>query len=336
MNASRREDTTEAIAATVQHMPAPTSRRERCAAAVIRFVLRYGFRPALGLPLPISVQRSWAALLGKLMLSHKGVKVSAHLHAGLRIEVSTPQQTLLAPGVILYLHGGGFCIGSPQTHRGLISHLAWESSLPVWVPAYRLAPEHPFPAGLQDCLLAYQVLLDQGYRADQVVLAGDSAGGGLALALATRLRAQGLPQPAALLLLSPWTQLSPDTPPPTPNPNPPVADPMLERRWLATAQRWYQCPSTTPEHQPLHLDLTDFPPMWIQVGEQEILLADSTLLAAQAERYAIPYHLDIYSQRWHVFQLQCCYLQSGKTALQRLARFARARIACAQSMPGVA
>jgi acetyl esterase/lipase len=257
------------------------------------------------------------------------VKVSAQVHTGVTIEVSTPQQTLGA-GVILYLHGGGFCIGSPQTHRGLISHLAWESALPVWAPAYRLAPEHPFPSGLQDCLLAYQALLDQGYRAEQVVLAGDSAGGGLALALATRLRAQGLPKPAALLLLSPWTQLSPDTP------NPLVPDPMLQRRWLTNAQRWYQCPRTTPEHQPLHLDLTDFPPMWIQVGEQEILLADSTLLAAQAGRDAIPYHLDIYSQRWHVFQLQCYYLQSGKTALQRLARFARARIECAHGVACVA
>jgi acetyl esterase/lipase len=228
--------------------------------------------------------------------------------------------------VILYLHGGAFCLGHPGTHRAISTRLAVAADVPVYVPDYRLAPEHPYPAALDDAQACYRGLLAQGYRPAQIVLAGDSAGGALALALAWRLKQQQQPPAAGLLLLSPVTD-------PTLGGSTLHSharrDPMLRQSWVRQGMRWYAAPAHEPAHSPLEHDLAGLPPMFIQVGEREILLADATRLAAHAERCGVPCQLEIHAERWHVFQLQAFQLPSAARAIRSLGAFARARFAAA-------
>jgi acetyl esterase/lipase len=227
-----------------------------------------------------------------------------------------------AAGAILYLHGGAFCLGHAGTHRAISTRLALAADATVYVPNYRLAPEHPWPAALDDALGCYQALLEQGHRPQQIVLAGDSAGGALALAVALRLKQRQQVQPAGLLLLSPVTD--PTLGGTTLRSNARI-DPMLRRSWVEQGLRWYAAPAHEPAHHPLEQDLAGLPPMLIQVGEREILLSDATRLAEHASRCGVRCRLEIHAGRWHVFQLQAFYLPSIARAIRTLGTFARER-----------
>lgn len=303
----------------------PQSMLERANAAFLRGFLRVAFRPLIGPRLGVAAQRRLVNLLSLSMPGSLGARRERQGLDGVPVEVVRPRHVAAgdAPGAILYLHGGAFCLGSPATHRSVTTHLATASGMPVWVPDYRLAPEHPYPAALDDALSAYRGLLQQGLRPEQIVVAGDSAGGSLALALALRLRDSAQALPAALLLLSPVTdgRLSGETIATQAD-----ADPMITRGWLEQGLSWYACPSGTAEHQPLTTDLSGLPPMLIQVGDQEVLLSDSTRLAQRASACKVPCQLEIYTGRWHVFQLQSFYLRSAVDALQTLAAFAREQV----------
>jgi acetyl esterase/lipase len=238
---------------------------------------------------------------------------------GVAFEVVTPQRRDTG-GTILYLHGGAFCLGAPATHRSITSRLAVDSGLQVWVPDYRLAPEHPYPAALDDAHGCYERLLAAGYAPRQIVLAGDSAGGSLALALALRLRDAGREQPAGLMMVSPVAD--PKLSGPTVAANQRI-DPMLRRSWVAQGIAWYDCPAEVEAHRPLSTDLSGLPPMLVQVGDREILLSDSLMLAEHARRCGIDCRLEVHEERWHVFHLQAWYLASARAALRGMARFAR-------------
>ncbi len=298
----------------------PQGSAEQLKARFLRGFLRTGFRTLIGPPFGVVSQRRVVSALSQLMPGRSGTLKSQVTVDGLSIEVITPEQATSDSGVILYLHGGAFCLGAPATHRSITTHLAVNAGMSVWVPDYRLAPEHPYPAALDDAESSYHALLKQGYSADQIVIAGDSAGGSLAIALGLRLRDQGALLPAGLLLLSPVTD---STLSGTTLKTHQRKDPMIRLGWLQQGLGWYASQDASV-HQPLEQNLRGLPPMLIQVGDQEILRSDSTRLAEHATQCGVDCKLEIYSGRWHVFQLQSFYLSSAKLALHRLADFARA------------
>jgi acetyl esterase/lipase len=308
---------------------APRDPIERLNAAFLRGFLRCCFRPFVGPPAGAPVQRRTVAMLSPLMPGVGGVRRSRETVGCIAVEVVQPR--LQAGGaVILYLHGGAFCLGGPSTHRSITSRLAVESGLPVWVPDYRLAPEHPYPAALDDVLGCYERLLASGYGPRQVVFAGDSAGGSLALALALRLRDAGRELPAGLALISPVAD-------PTLSGQGVAAnaqlDPMIRKAWVEQGIGWYRCPQDVLAHRPLDADLAGLPPMLVQVGEREILLSDSLRLADHARRYGVDCRLEVHEGRWHVFHLQAFYLASARKALRTMAQFARSCVEAPCALP---
>jgi len=228
--------------------------------------------------------------------------------------------------VLLYLHGGGYVIGSCNTHRALAAHIAMESYADLLLPEYRLAPEHPFPAALIDAVTAYRWLLEQGYPPEQIVLAGDSAGGGLAIAALLELRELGLPLPAAVVCISPLTDAAGRGESMTTNLH---RDPWLtpeSNRFLLT----HYLDGQSPRHpliSPIHAKLDGLPPLLIQVGSDEILLSDSLRLADVARASGVEVTLRIWPQMWHVFHLMTPALPEAEEAIHEIGVFVQHRTA---------
>jgi acetyl esterase/lipase len=177
---------------------------------------------------------------------------------------------------------------------------------------------------MDDAGACYDALLASGLRPERIVIAGDSAGGALAMALLLRLRARQAAMPAGLVLLSPLADFSMSDPGLDARAG---RDPMIRAAWLRQALAAYACPADAPEHRPLEADLAGLPPMLVQVGADEILLGDAQALAAHAESCGVPCRLEVFEGRWHVFQLQAAQLHSARSALAAVAEFARERIA---------
>jgi acetyl esterase/lipase len=306
-------------------LPAP-SRPEALLAAQNRLLLRGAFRPLVGPPLGLPVQRRIVDWLSVLMPASGKAERSKRILGGVAAGLALPRASANAapPGAILYLHGGAFCLGSPWTHRSLTSRLAHAAGMPVWTPDYRLTPEHPYPAALDDATACYEALLASGLGPERIVIAGDSAGGALAMALLLRLRERHGPMPAGLALLSPLVDFSLSDPGLEARAG---QDPMVRAAWLKQSLAAYACPADAPEHRPLQADLAGLPPLLVQVGADEILLGDAQALAAHAGRCGVPCRLEVFEQRWHVFQLQAAQLHSARSAIGAVAEFARERIA---------
>ncbi len=223
-------------------------------------------------------------------------------------------------GTLLYLHGGAYCVGSPATHRSITSHLARRTSARVFVADYRLAPEHPFPAAVEDAVDAYRALLRDGESPHRIAIIGDSAGGGLALAAALRLRALGEPLPAALVLFSPWVDLG--------NPDRgvvPAGEVMLTPAWTADCARIYLAgsDSSDPLASPINGDLRGLPPTLVQVGQDEWLLSDARRIRSALATASVTVELQEFPRRWHVFQANAGVLADADRALESVARFLR-------------
>jgi epsilon-lactone hydrolase len=225
--------------------------------------------------------------------------------------------------VILYLHGGGYNICSPNTHRETAAHIANASNAKVLLPDYRLAPEHPFPSALQDATEAYRWLLRSGFKSGQIALAGDSAGGGLAIATALALREAGDPPPAAIACISPWTDLAltGESIQTKAQADPLLNPPSLRRM---AANYFGDRNPCAPLISPVYADLRDISPMLIQVGSDEILLDDSTRMARTAAAAGVRVTLKVYSQLWHVFHFNAKFMPEAKAAIAELGMFIRA------------
>jgi len=298
---------------------APEGAVERVTASLLRGLLRTSFRILIGPPFGARFQRAVVGLLSPLMPGVGGVIRYRDTVGKIPVEIVAPKRGE-ADGIVLYLHGGAFCLGSPGTHRSITTRLAVEASMPVWVPDYRLAPEHPYPAALEDAFACYQTLRDKGYAPDRILIAGDSAGGALTLSLALALKQRGAPAPAGLLLISPVTDGTLSGASLATRRH---ADPMIRKGWLEQGLRWYRA----AQPDPLQADLRGLPPMLIQAGDQEVLLSDSTRLAERAAACGVPCRLEVHAARWHVFHLQAFYLRSAREAIRTLAGFARACVA---------
>jgi epsilon-lactone hydrolase len=227
---------------------------------------------------------------------------------------------------VLYLHGGGYVIGSPKSHRHLTASIAVAARASALLPAYRLAPEHPFPAALEDAVAAYRWLLDRGTAPGRIVIAGDSAGGGLALATLLALRERGVPLPAAGICISPWVDLTGSG---ASYVSKAASDPIVTRDGVLEMARAYlgATDARTPLASPLFADLAGLPPLFIQVGTEEVLLDDSVALAERARAAGVEATLEIWPDMIHVWQWFFPLLDEGRTAIDGIGAFVQAKTA---------
>ncbi|MGH9234601.1 MAG: alpha/beta hydrolase fold domain-containing protein [Acidimicrobiales bacterium] len=222
---------------------------------------------------------------------------------------------------LLFLHGGGYVAGSAFGYRHLAGALAVAADCGVVVPEYRLAPEHPFPAAVEDALRAYVWMLDSGIRHDDVTLAGDSSGGGLALSLLIRLTQEGLPLPGGAVLLSPAVDLTFEQREDL------AGDPArtlsVDQMRSFAASYLAGHPADDPLVNPLHADLTGLPPLLVQGGTGDLVVVDAHRLAARAREHGVDVRLELYPADTHDFQVFWSFLPEAADALKQAGRFAR-------------
>ena len=222
--------------------------------------------------------------------------------------------------LLLYWHGGAYIMGSCASHRPVVSHLARDAGVRALLPEYRLAPEHPFPAAIEDAVAVYRQLLAEGFEPGNIAVAGDSAGGGLTVAMLLSLRDAGDPLPGAVALLSPWLDLS--------GSGESMAtreehDPWFSPEDLPHVTRYY-CDSTdltNPLVSPVYADLSGLPRTLIQVGNDEILLSDSERMAAQMRAAGDDVTIDVWPGMWHVWQMFIGLMPESKAAVEKLGAF---------------
>ncbi|MFJ2193827.1 alpha/beta hydrolase [Kitasatospora sp. NPDC087861] len=284
------------------------------------------------------IRAGFRELMARMIVPHDRIRTAPTTLGGrpaLRVEPAAGPGggTDDGTGTILYFHGGGWVFGSPETALSLTGHLVARTGLPAYSLDYRLAPEHPFPAAIEDTLAAYRALLDRGADPSAIAFAGDSAGGGLAVTTCLAARDAGLPLPAAVLAFSPGTDAtrtgeSMETKE--------GIDPIFTRAALEHTGALYLA-GADPRHPLLspavHADLTGLPPMLIQVGANEVLLDDSTRLAARASAAGVDVILDVTADVPHVFQSFAGVLDEADEALDRAALFLRQRVRATGAVP---
>lgn len=219
--------------------------------------------------------------------------------------------------VLLYLHGGGFVYGWTDMHRHMVAHLARQMSARALGVDYRLAPEHPFPAALEDCVAVYRWLLKQGILPENIVVAGDSAGGNLTLTTMLWLRDHGDPLPAAAACLSPATDMTEREE---------IRrgfDPILHPRALLGFRASYIAnhDPTDPLLSPVYADLSGLPPLLIHAGEDEILCGDCVRMAEVAQKAGVETRVEVYPRMWHVWHMNFAEVPEGAAALEDIAQF---------------
>jgi acetyl esterase/lipase len=222
--------------------------------------------------------------------------------------------------VILYLHGGGYLFGSARTHRVMLAHMARAAKARVLALDYRLAPEIPFPAPVEDSVSAYRWLLSQGISAKKMVIGGDSAGGGLAVAALVALRSVGEPMPAAGVCISAWTDMESTGQSHTTNAE---SDPSVSKERLLKIAKVYLNGKepTAPLASPIHADLTGLPPLLLQVGSIEVLLDDSTLLKSRAKAAGVSVDMEVWDDMPHVWHHYAPILPEARKAIGRIGEF---------------
>lgn len=226
---------------------------------------------------------------------------------------------------LLFLHGGGYCSGSILSHRSLAAGIGRAAGLRVLALGYRRAPEHPFPAALEDVLAAWRFLRDQGLAPGRIAIGGDSAGGGLTLACLLRLRAAGEAPPACAWLVSPWVDLTMSGASMT---QMDAVDPLIHRAYLDSLAQAYlagQDPRD-PLASPLFADLAGLPPVLIQVGSAETLLDDATRLARALGAAEVATRLEVWPRMIHAWPLWAARLSEGRQALEAAGAFLRAHL----------
>ncbi|MCH8987373.1 MAG: alpha/beta hydrolase [Chloroflexi bacterium] len=222
--------------------------------------------------------------------------------------------------VVLYLHGGGYLFGSARTHRVMLAHLARAAKARVLALDYRLAPEIPFPAPVEDSVSAYRWLLSQGIAPEKMVIGGDSAGGGLTIAALVALRHVGEPMPAAGVCISPWADMEATGQSYTTNAE---ADPSVSKENILKIAEVYMDGKDpkAPLASPIHADLTGLPPLLLQVGGIEVLLDDSTMLKSRAKEAGVPVEMEVWDDMPHVWHHFAPILPEARKAIARIGEF---------------
>jgi monoterpene epsilon-lactone hydrolase len=282
------------------------------------FRLQHAFAPGAG-EVDVPKERIELDKLGAMFKVAKGIRSVKEVAGGV------PAEWLIPPSVsngrvVLYLHGGSYISGSPNSHRSLVANIAIAAKARALVVDYRLAPEHPHPAAVEDAVTAYKWLIDNQVDPRHIAVAGDSAGGGLALAMLISLRDSNIPLPAAGVCLSPWTDLA-----------------FSGESWkskaavdliiyaykeLAFAGMYLGgLDAKTPLASPLYADLKGLPPLLVQVGTDEVLLSDSTRLVDKAKQAGVDAVLDEWEKMQHVWQFAASFIPEGRRAIERMGEF---------------
>jgi epsilon-lactone hydrolase len=286
--------------------------------AVMRLGVRQLGRRCLDPALPWPVQRTRLDQLTGASLLPRGTTVAEQAIAGVPAKVVSSRAAGSRPTVI-HFHGGGYCVGSARSVRSWAAHLSAQAGCRVVLPEYRLAPEHPHPAALEDARAVLKALSGET-EPGSVVVSGDSAGGGLALALVLWMREEGLELPAGCILLSPWLDLGRDR---RAVPGLVRRDVLLSPDWLDACARAYADPSAWPGHlvSPLRAAHAGLPPLLIQAGTDELLAPDAELLAASASAAGVDVTYTRWPRMWHDFALQPGLLAAADSALAQASWF---------------
>lgn len=299
------------------------TRRLSLRARLFGVVSQLLLKPVLSAPAP--VMRAKLERIATLMTRlPRGTRVESIRLAGRPAEKLTPAGPV-GDRLLYYFHGGAYLAGSPHTHRGMLAHIARAAGCTVIALDYRLAPEHPFPAARDDAVAGWQALLAQGLAPENLVIGGDSAGGNLALAATLALRDAGLPLPAALVLISPWTDATSTSASMTSRAS---RDRLLTPHGIrsAAAQFAGRVPLDDPGVSPLFAKPHGLPRTLVQVGDDEMLLDDSTRWAAAAKAAGVEVTLDVQMGLWHVWQAAAGLVPEADRAVADIAAFINRRL----------
>lgn len=289
-------------------------------ARVVRFMSRQYFKRVKPDSDIGELRQSWNELAGKMKIA-RGVQRSATTVANVDSEWLVPEGCDKRR-VLLYLHGGAYLLGSARTHRRMVSHIAREAGIRALVPNYRLAPEHRFPAGLEDAIAVYGALLAEGIPPRDIAIAGDSAGGGLTMATLMSLRDAGKPLPAAACLLSPWLDLAGGGETAVTRAH---LDPWFRGTDMPGIVQRYCDPDEirNPLVSPVYGNARGLPPLLIQVGDHEILLSDATRMTDLVSAAEGKVTLQVWPGMWHVWQYFVGQMPESIRAIRQIGEFLR-------------
>ncbi len=270
------------------------------------------------------IRRLWD-YLGGLMVTASGVKKTRDEINGLYAEWLTPKNRM-DDKLLLYLHGGGYVVGGCDMHRQMVSHIARAGHIQSLLPEYRLSPESKYPAAIEDVVGIYRTLLTCGVKAENMVIAGDSAGGGLVVAMLLSLRDAGDPLPAAAILLSPFLDATASGESMQSRAS---QDPWFHPEDVSLIADYYCEPQqrSDPLVSPVFADVRGLPPMYIQVGDDELLLSDSERFAEKIAAAGGEIDLEIWPEMWHVFQMFVGKMPESGRAIKKIGDFVRSRFA---------
>lgn len=323
----------EAVAQAYDRRP---SMQSLVISRALRLSLRHFIHRVPGNVTGIRTARTAVEAASRLISHHPGARVEPLIDP--QVESGSTGRPILgewvapaepegaADGAILYLHGGAYIVCSPRTHRPITSRLAVDTGLPVLVPHYRLAPEHPFPAALEDALDAYRWLLDRGFSASRIVIAGDSAGGHLAASLTGEICRAGLPVPAGVVLFSPWVDLTCEL---STQQAAQVRDPYVSAYAAQRIGRLVVGATAfdDPRLALLACPWTGTPPFFIQVGGAEVLRTEAERLAEALAEAGAYCELQVWKGQMHVFQILNRLLPEARAAMRDTARFIKSVMA---------
>jgi len=269
-------------------------------------------------------QRSMAERIGESTAEVTGVVFEDVTAGGVPAQWVTPLGASTSR-VLLYFHGGGYCFCSMRSHSRLVGHLARAAGCRALNVDYRLAPEHPYPAAVTDGLAVYRWLLEQQVESRHIVAAGDSAGGGIAVALLAQARDAGIPLPAAAVLMSPWVDLAMTAESLTTRVDVDVRQDPAGTRWCAGLYLAGQDPCS-PLASPLYADLTGLPPVYIQAGDWDTLVDDAHRLADKARGCGVDVQLDVFPEMLHAHQIWVGNMPEADDAVARIGTYVRQRL----------
>lgn len=287
-------------------------------------------RPFMSKQMPVWLQRLWSDLVGFVLIGPSHVDRQSVELAGLNAMQIDPHHRKEGH-TVLYLHGGGYVSCSAASHSKLAAWVGYATGSRVYLPEYRMAPEHVYPIARNDAVAVYRELLKQGQDPSKLIIAGDSAGGGLSLATAIAIRDQGLPLPAALVLYSPWVDLSLSGDSVISNAS---KDAMLKPDWVRWCADRYRgaMPADHPCCSPLFADLKGLPPVLIHAGSDDILMSDSTRLAQALKEAGVAHEFTLFEGVGHVFQFLTAVLPDADRSIRMTSTFVDACIPGVQEL----